>query len=76
MERKCIIELTPDNKEMQANIQTGGVSTLEIMDAFKTLLTGFSKKLCSEYQEYSGKSVNEDPEGFDEWIQFLRREKI
>lgn len=75
-QRTCIITFTPDNPEKRCDIQTGAVTTLEILDLFKTLMPGFATKLCDEYKEIHGKAANEDMEEFEKWVKFLRASKL
>jgi hypothetical protein len=72
--RKCVITIMPDN-ETSVDVQTGAVSTLEILDQLETIRTHFSKVLVREYKELTG-DLDVEETKFQEWINFLRDAKI
>jgi len=71
MARVAIITLTPDG-DSKADIQTGDVTALEILDAFKAISGHFARELLKEYSEITG-DKNPDPEKLDEYMDFLRK---
>lgn len=73
--RKCIITITPDSTN-KADIQTGGVTYLEILDALKGAMTVLSMKLCQEFEELHKKKANEHPADFENWVKFLRDSRL
>jgi hypothetical protein len=74
MSRVAIITLTPDG-ESKADIQTGGVSNLEILDALKTISGHFARQLLEEYTDLTG-DKDLDPDKMDQYMDFLRKNKL
>lgn len=77
MARELVIKFWPDNKNTKADIQTGEVSNIEILDFLKMMSEHFSKALCAEFKELTGKDANQVPEKeFEDWVKFLRENKF
>lgn len=73
--RTCIIKLTPDNPDKQADIQTGGVSNIEILDMLHTISSGFAKAVIADYVEITGDNEI-DPAKMEDYMKFLRNAKL
>lgn len=74
MGRKAIITLTPDD-ESKADVQTGGLTNLEMLDMMKTLSSHFAKAVIQDYQELTG-DKRVDPDKLDDYMKFLREAKL
>lgn len=75
MERIATITLQPDNEHSKANVETGGVTNLEMLDMMKTLSSHFAKEVIKDYQELTGdKKI--DPDKLDDYMKFLREAKL
>ena len=73
-QRTATIIITPDS-ESKLDLQKGAVSTYEIINIISGLQQILSKMLVQEYVELTGdKEV--DGEKFEEWITFLRNNKL
>jgi len=77
MARELMIRFWPDNTGNKADIQTGQVTNLEILDFLKMMSEHFAKALCAEFKECTGKEANNvPPEEFEAWVKFLRANKL
>lgn len=74
-ERTSVITITPDNPKKQIDIDKGAVSTYEIANLLQGVLQLLSKMLVNEYIELTG-DAEINPEKFEEWITFLRQNKV
>ena len=75
--KKATITITPDQNPA-CDITTGGVTNLELLDAFKTLSKHFAQELVKEYKEARGitRHVDIDDKDFEDYIKFLRTEGL
>lgn len=72
--RKCVIILTPD-EEAKADIQTGGVTSIEILDNLKTISSHFARQILEEYSEITG-DRNLDESKIEDYMNFLRKNQV
>lgn len=73
MERTCIIKLMPDS-DTKADIQTGNVSNIEILDMLLSIQSHFAKALIQEYVDITGdKNISQDK--MESYMEFLRNHK-
>lgn len=68
----AIIKITPENKECSANIETNGVSNLDMLEHLNILVKHFAQAIVKEAQEIGCS----DKEDFDGYIEFLRENKL
>lgn len=77
MARELLIRFWPDNKSTKADISTGEVSNIEILDFLQGMQEHFAQALCAEFKELTGKNANKvPPSEFEEWVKFLRENKL
>lgn len=76
--RKAVITIMPDNEAQRVDVQTGGVTNLEMLDNMKTLSEFFSKELVDEFMEHRGYKVWSESynQEFSNYIKFLRTNKV
>lgn len=67
-QRTCTITITPDNPT-QANVETGEVSAIEILEALKTLSKHFAQVLVEEARKH----VGDDPAAQEKWLDSMRQ---
>jgi hypothetical protein len=72
--RTAVITLTPD-ADKQIDIQKGAVSNYEIINMLHASQQILSKMLVQEYVELTG-DAEVDGEKFEDWITFLRNNKV
>jgi hypothetical protein len=71
--RKATITLMPDSST-KADIQTGGLTNLEILDMLQSIQSHFAKELIKEYQEITGvEDVRIKPEKLGEYMNHMRQ---
>jgi hypothetical protein len=71
----CRILITFDNAENKMDIQTGGATNLEILEAARILSKHFAQEIIKEYKELTG-DLQADPKNLDEYIEFLRKNQL
>ena len=73
--KQAVITITPELKEKEVDVQTGGVSNLEMLEYLKTLSQFFAKAIIDEYVDITGdKNIKE--ENFEQYVEFLRKNKV
>jgi len=74
--KTCIIKIQPDNEKQQADVQTGGVHPIDILQALKVLQQHFAREVMREFAELSGQPVESlNEEDFDNYVAWLQRNK-
>lgn len=73
--RTCVIKIMPDNEANRADIQTGGVTALEILDFMNTIMPHFAQEVIKDYQEITGVE-HVDPNKLGEYMSFLRANNL
>lgn len=68
----AIIKITPELPSHAVDVQTNGVSNLDILEHLNVLVKHFAQAIVNEAKEI-GCSEKED---FDGYIEFLRKNKL
>jgi hypothetical protein len=68
------IVINPDDKSKEVDVQTGGLSNIEMLDYLHNLSQFFSKAIVNEAAEI-GVSITNEKE-FEDYLSFLRKNKI
>lgn len=72
MPKVAVIKIDPENLSHAVDVQTNGVSNLDMLEFLNTLTKHFAQEIIKEAQEL-GCSSEED---FDGYIKFLRNNKL
>jgi len=73
--KQAVIKLNPGQKSKEVDVQTGGLTNIEMLDYLKTLSTFFAKAVCDEYVDITGdKNIRE--EDFEKYVAFLRKNQV
>lgn len=67
--KTAIIKICPESKIETMNIETNGVSTLDILDHLEIAMKHFAQELVKEAQQ----QVGNDPEAQAKWIDLQRQ---
>lgn len=70
--KTAIIKITPEDRNHTADVQTNGVSNLDMLEHLNVLVKHFAKAIIKEAKEI-GCSEKDDFEGY---IEFLRKNKL
>jgi len=68
------ITITPLDKLKEVDIQTGGLSNIQMLDYLHNLSKHFSKEIVNEASDIGVTITNEKE--FDDYLTFLRKNKL
>lgn len=67
-QRKATIILTPDNPANAMDIQTGGLSDWEIVEALQSLSSFLAKRIINDAKGV----VGDDPKTLEQYLDYIR----
>lgn len=70
--KTAIIKISPGNRDRQAEVETNGVSNLDILEHLNVLAKHFAQAIVKEAQEIGCTELND----FEGYIEFLRKNKL
>lgn len=70
--RIAVIQISPENPISQIDVQTNGVSNLDMLEFLNTLVKHFAKSIVEEAKQIGCS----DKKDFDGYVEFLRKNKL